>query len=218
MNITNMYHTKEDKYFKGVRYDVINIIPEGESRILEVGCGSGATLLRLKEIGKANFIMGIDIIEFEEQKKLDKFIMGDIETIDVSNYQDYFDVIICADVLEHLKDPWETTKKLANCLKPNGILVASIPNIREISTIYKIVIKGDFKYEDSGILDKTHLRFFCKKNVLQLFKNADLEVEQIKPSFLFWETRGKRYWLNKLTFNFFHEFFTPQFLIVARKK
>jgi 2-polyprenyl-3-methyl-5-hydroxy-6-metoxy-1,4-benzoquinol methylase len=209
----NFYFKKPKEYFSGIRYDIIDLIKCSDCSILELGCGNGDTLVELKKQNKAKFIVGVDIVDLNQSQKLDRFILADIENEDLNLPKDYFDVIICADVLEHLKDPWVVLKKLKEILKDDGILVASIPNIREIRTLMRIALKGDFCYVDSGILDKTHLRFFCKKNMIDMLHYAGFTVDLI--SFVL---RTKRRFFNKITFGLFEEFLVTQYLIVAKKQ
>ncbi|AWB10356.1 2-polyprenyl-3-methyl-5-hydroxy-6-metoxy-1,4-ben zoquinol methylase [Thermodesulfobium acidiphilum] len=210
----DIYNRKNNKYFSGIRYDIINLIEGFNHNILELGCGAGNTLVELKKQGKAKNAVGIDIIDLGQSKKLDKFILADIENIELNSLNEYFDVIICADVLEHLKDPWSVVRKLKNFLKTDGVLIASIPNVREYRTILSILLNGDFKYVESGILDKTHLRFFCKKNMIDLFESSGLKVCKITYNL---HLAPRRKVFNKLTLKFFEEFLVVQYLMVAKK-
>jgi 2-polyprenyl-3-methyl-5-hydroxy-6-metoxy-1,4-benzoquinol methylase len=210
-----MYATKSTNYFSNIRHDIIKLINCNDCNILEVGCGQGNTLIELKKQGKAKFIAGIDIVDLNQSSKLDKFILADIESEEnIDLPESYFDVIICADVLEHLKDPWNVLEKIKKFLKPNGIIIASIPNIREIKTLVSILVKGDFRYVDAGILDKTHLRFFCKKNIIELFEKTGYKVEKITFNL---STSSIRRPLLKLSFGLLEEFLVVQYLVVSRK-
>lgn len=156
----HFYSNKDNVYFSVVRHDIINLIPSGKNKVLEIGCGKGLSLLEMKKLGKADYTVGVDIVNFDEAKgNMDEFYNLYIENEDLP-FKDYFDIIVCDDVLEHLIDPWSTVKKLRRYLKQKGLLIASIPNIREIRALKTIFLKGNFEYSDSGILDKTHLRFF----------------------------------------------------------
>jgi len=216
-----MYEEKPTKYYSYYRMSLINLIPKNkDNKILEIGAGGGNTLVKIKELGIAKQVVGVELIKIENSNQsnsnIDKFIIGNIENIELGFEENYFDVILCGDVLEHLLDPWQTVKKLQKYLKRGGIFIASIPNIREKSTLISIIFKGDFKYEDSGILDKTHLRFFCKKNILDLFEKNNLKVISVSSNF---DTmrKGKRVLFNKLTFNLFYNFFVTQYFLVAQK-
>jgi len=209
-----LYDEKIKEYFSNTRYDIINLIEGVNHSILEIGCGNGNTLIELKKLGKASYVTGIDIVDLGQTEKLDKFILVDIEKEELNSLNKNFDIIICADVLEHLKDPWSVLRRLKKFLKSDGILIASIPNIREYKTILSILLEGDFKYCESGILDKTHLRFFCKKNIIELFQNSGFKVAEIIYNL---SKHPRRNMFNKITFKIFEEFLVVQYLIIARK-
>ncbi len=212
LSYQKMYIEKPKNYFSGIRNDIIELIQCNNCNILEIGCGEGNTLVELKRQGKAKFVIGIDIVNLNQSSKLDKFILADIENDNIDLPEEYFDIIICADVLEHLKDPWNALRKIRKFLKPNGILLASIPNIREIKTLISIVIKGNFKYVDAGILDKTHLRFFCKKNIIELFESSGYKIGKIT-----FNLSPKRKFLLKLSFGLLKEFLVIQYLVLCKK-
>lgn len=216
-----MYECKDQNYFAHCRTDMLDVIPRREkNKILEIGAGSGETLLKAKALGLAEEVVGVELVRLEDSKQfhpaMDRFIIGDVEQMDLPFEQNYFDVILCGDVLEHLVDPWGTVKKLCTHLRPNGYFIASIPNFREIKTLLSIVMRGDFNYNDAGILDRTHFRFFCKKNMLELLEHSGLTVISITSN-LDILGKGKRVFLNKLTFRVFAEFLEGEYLLVARK-
>ena len=213
MSNFDLYTSKNKNYFSGTRHDIIKLVPEGSNKVLEIGCGAGNTLVELKKLGKAEYCAGVDIIDMNQKSKLNDFVLADIENEELPLPQRYFDVIICADVLEHLKDPWATLDKLKTYLKKDGILIASLPNIREIKTVFNIVVKGDSKYVEADILDKTHLRFFCKKNMIDLFEKRGFVIQKITHNL---DPKSKRYMLNKLTFGIIEEFLVIQYLIAAK--
>ncbi len=210
-----LYQDKDQSYYSGVRNDVVRLVPDGPNRVLELGCSKGYTLLKIKEAGKARELVGIDIMEEEASHRgLDAYFTSDGGTLSIDYPPGYFDVIICADVLEHLINPWQTVQTLHHHLKEGGMLIASIPNIRYYGILLKIVGKGDFAYaSDGGILDNTHLRFFCKKNMLDLFEVAGFTVAKIQFKLPFIKKV-----LNLVTFGIFEQFFVKQYLLVARKR
>ena len=120
-----------------------------------------------------------------------------------------------ADVLEHLFDPKRIIERLIPSLKKEGLIICSIPNIRHFKAFYKIFIKGTFKYENSGTFDFTHLRFFCKKDMIKLldFPNI-LKLMTIQSSNKF--VKSKASIIDKVTFRIFSEFLTVQYIIVLK--
>lgn len=217
-----MYERKGLDYFDHCRMDMLEVIPAGgKNKILEIGAGSGETLLQAKALGLAEEIVGVELVRLDHSNQshpaMDRFLIGNVEQMDLPLAENYFDVILCGDVLEHLVDPWGTVRKLCSHLKPSGYFIASIPNVREIKTLLSIALHGDFKYNDAGILDRTHLRFFCKKNMVALFEENGLTVVSIKSN-LDILGKGKRVLLNRLTFRAFAEFLEGEYLLVARKE
>lgn len=171
-------------YSSYIREEIINMInnnAEEKIRVLEVGCGVGVTLLEIKNIYRNAEIYGIEIDKNSGkicEKIFDKTI-GNIEDMKDLKYGDkFFDYIIFADVLEHLKDPWNTLVKIKTYLKDDGNILASIPNIMHISVISDL-IKGSFSYQPSGILDRTHLRFFTFDEIKKLFFKTGYDMDTI---------------------------------------
>lgn len=220
------YTSKEKEYFSHVRADVISLLPvQPGQRILELGAAAGDTLLYIKENKLAGEVMGVEMMRLpgsnQQHALIDKFQIANIEQEDIDAPEEYFDIIICADVLEHTTDPWKCLSRVCRHLKKGGRLIASIPNIREFKTLFQIVVRGDFKYDvKGGILDNTHLRFFCKKNILELMNMGPLSPVYCKPNFLLKEVpQGrKRRVINRLTFGLFVDFLAIQYLCVAEKK
>ena len=181
-------------------------------------CQKAPKIVKIDTVsGIASHVHDGDTFRLYKNKNL--FISIRLENIDAP--EEYFDIIICADVLEHLADPSKCIAKISRHLKSGGRLIASIPNIREFKTLFNIAFRGDFKYEvKGGILDNTHLRFFCKKNILQLMSTDSLSPVYCKPNFLLKAVpQGrKRRLINRLTFGVFLNFLAIQYLCVAEKK
>lgn len=156
-------------YYMFPRPEVLNLVPTHTKRLLELGCGMGAMAINLKEKYNCE-VIGIEIdstvAEFAKHN-LDTVYSADVEQFDLSKLGK-FDCIVCADVLEHLRDPWKIVKELSNLLNVGGQLVISLPNIANIEII-KELLQADFSYRDAGLLDRTHLRFFTRKTMRTLF-------------------------------------------------
>lgn len=171
-------------YSNLIRFDLIDNIKEScnkDLNILEIGCGTGATLLEIKSRYKNANVYGIEINEnvCEITKNNCDLIVGNIENMELPYQNNFFDYIILGDVLEHLNDPWKVLKNIKKYLKNEGVLIASIPNIMHVSVL-KELIKGNFEYTNSGILDKTHLRFFTLREIQKLFESNNFCIKNVQ--------------------------------------
>ncbi len=109
-------------------------------------------------------------------------VQGDIETMPLTYEKQSFDYIIFADVLEHLRDPEKMLKRLAPYLKENGKYLCSVPNILNKHVISNLLM-GELEYQDAGILDRTHLRFFTLDSITKAFKRCGFEIAQLMASY-----------------------------------
>ncbi len=221
----HIYENKDSSYYYvQIREDLISLLPNNNNqKILEIGAGSGNTLVEIKERKLAKEVIGVDLFELENTNQknpaIDNFIIANLETEELNLPVEYFDVILAGDVLEHLVDPWKVVEKLTKFLKKGGIFIISVPNIREISTMSKILVGGSFNYDpEGGIMDKTHLRFFCKKNVPDLFDKNDYKLISVQPILDVTTKSSGRKSFNKVTFNIFEEFLTSQYIGSFQKK
>ena len=176
-----MEYEKDDGYYSCQREDILSLLDlRNGIKVLDVGCGYGAAGQVLKTKCKTE-VHGIEINHSAAVKArihYDSVINGNIEQDEFSFGANYFDFIICAHVLEHLSDPWRALRRLKNYLKNDGLLVASIPNIRNANTIIQL-LDGSFDYQEFGVLDDTHLRFFTYHSSIRLFERSGFKVEKI---------------------------------------
>lgn len=173
-------------YYAAARSEILGLLPSHVERIFELGCGEGATLALLKDKGMADWTCGVDInqtaLAVARNRGVDQVIQGNIEESELGIHPESYDVILCLDVLEHLVNPWKAMYVLYGMLKPGGVFVASIPNIRFIKTLLPLVFMDRWQYEESGILDRTHLRFFTYTSAVELVKSCGLEIEAVKAN------------------------------------
>ncbi len=171
-------------YFSGRRSDVVELVPQGCTRVLDVGCGYGGLGRMLRARGVAQ-VFGVEINP-DAASRLDgvyaDYWIGDVEQVNLPAGIEAFDCIVFADVLEHLRDPWGALKRYLQWLKPGGEVVVSIPNVRNIALIYNVLLRGRWRYEESGLLDRTHLRFFTRADILEMLADAGLEIELIREN------------------------------------
>lgn len=217
------YQNKPEDYYVHARVDVLQLL-QGKSnlKILELGAGGGFTLAEAKRLGIASYVAGVELFPLEgtlqKDAILDEFHHADLNLDVLELNEKSFDVLICPDVLEHLVDPWSVLEKWSKYLKKDGLLIISIPNIREMSVMWKIFGQGDFGYTSDGILDRTHLRFFAKKNLFHLPSHQQFKRIEVKAAMHFQNGSRWRKWANRLTLGIFESFFTHQWFVTAIKK
>jgi GT2 family glycosyltransferase/SAM-dependent methyltransferase len=150
-------------------------------KVLEIGTSTGYISKILKERG--NIVTGIEIDHeagLIAQQYCDRMIFGDVEALALNKKLEpaSFDVILCGDVLEHLKNPVKILQKLQKFLKPDGYLVVSLPNFCHGDVLLNL-LNGDFRYTSIGLLDETHLRFFGLKNIFALFAECGYQISDL---------------------------------------
>ncbi len=217
------YLKKDISYFISPRLDLISLMPtNSQQKVLEVGMGGGDTLVHIKNQLLAAEVIGIDIVELpgtnQQNPLIDRVHFFDLEKEKLPFSDNYFDVIIAGDVLEHLVNPWDVLQKLNNVLKVGGHMLISLPNIRDMYALYSILLKGSFGYTTQGIFDQTHMRFFCKKDMITLIESVkNLQIENIVPIQSLGNQNPRRKLFNKLSFRIFEGFITTQYLFKVIK-
>lgn len=205
-------------YYGNERQGMLRYINPLSRKVLEVGCGHGRFGRSLKEAQGAH-VTGIDISHEAirvAKDNLDRAIALDLDVEPLPFEESEFDCIVCNDVLEHLLDPWSVVKRLSCLLKPGGELIASIPNIRHHKVLRPLIWPGEWRYADIGILDRTHLRFFTRRSIIELIESGGLHVrlvEGVNPrSFPFWLKV-----LNGIGGNFLDDLRYVQFAVIGVK-
>jgi 2-polyprenyl-3-methyl-5-hydroxy-6-metoxy-1,4-benzoquinol methylase len=169
------------EYFEDENVALIRHSPRGQ-RVLDVGCGSGSLGVRLREFG--NTVWGADLAEDVvaiATSRLDHFVRVDVvdwDQVDELLGNERFQAIIFADVLEHLPDPVEALRRYRRLLAPGGRILVSVPNVA-VWNVRLSLLLGRFSYTPTGTLDRTHLRFFTRANLLRVLREANLGVETL---------------------------------------
>ncbi len=154
-------------------------VPASAHRVLDVGCGEG-------HFGQSVKVRGAEVwgIELEAaaadraRTRLDRVLTGDVAKTLPTLPAAQFDCIVFNDVLEHLVDPDSALLAAKRLLTPNGVIVCSLPNVRHFRNLWNLMIHKQWRYEDSGTLDRTHLRFFTERSMVDMFNRLDLEILQ----------------------------------------
>jgi 2-polyprenyl-3-methyl-5-hydroxy-6-metoxy-1,4-benzoquinol methylase len=217
---TTDYQAKDDGYFQHLREEMLEFIPKNATNILEVGCGDGAFGALVKKSIPCNYY-GIEPdsrFSKHASERLDYFD-NSLFTTESKLPANFFDCIVFNDVLEHLAQPQTALLACKVFLKPEGIIVSSVPNMRHAPYLYRLAYLGEFDYENAGIMDKTHLRFFTKKSIKKMYESLGFEVlkhvginESLAPRFKYLVKA-----LNLITNNKFEDTKYQQYATVARK-
>ena len=173
-------NTLMPQYFKNIRDDIVSLVPDDAVDILEIGCAAGMTGKELKKNPNI-YVAGVELdhrAAAEAKNHLDDIFQGNIETIQLPFPEKRFDCIIFADILEHLVNPLEVLKKTKGFLRTDGVVIASIPNVQYLGVISQLV-EGNWTYQDEGILDRTHLRFFTFPEIEKLFDEAGYRISSV---------------------------------------
>jgi 2-polyprenyl-3-methyl-5-hydroxy-6-metoxy-1,4-benzoquinol methylase len=153
-------------------------------RVLEIGCGPGSITKVLAQQENCQ-ITGLEL-DLEAIKIVTPYcvhvMQADLNSSDWPNLVndiEKFDVLVAADVLEHLYDPWKALQRMVPLINANGYIVISLPHVGH-AAVMSCLINGDFEYRDWGLLDRTHIRFFGLKNIEALFTQANLKIIEVK--------------------------------------
>jgi 2-polyprenyl-3-methyl-5-hydroxy-6-metoxy-1,4-benzoquinol methylase len=148
-------------------------------RVLEVGCSSGYLARPLRERG--NTIVGVELdpqAAREAEQWCERVIVGDVESAVLPLEPASFDVVLCGDVVEHLRDPVTVLARLRPLLRPGGALVLSTPNIANWAMRLSL-LAGRWRYTDRGFLDRTHVHFFTRATLVEAVEGAGYRVRRV---------------------------------------
>jgi 2-polyprenyl-3-methyl-5-hydroxy-6-metoxy-1,4-benzoquinol methylase len=164
-------------------FDLLKLMPPNAARVVEAGCGVGALA---REYRKAN--PGCDYIGIELEPELadlarrhcSRVLEADLEQMSDAELDAIgsCDCWVFADVLEHLVDPWRLLARLSGRLTHDGCVVACIPNMQHYSVVARLAT-GELYYQDNGLLDRTHLRWFTRTTVMKLFEDAGFRITML---------------------------------------
>lgn len=201
MNALNaIYAGKPDTYFAGARGDIVQqMATTRRSTVLELGCGNGATGLATLAAGKAGRYIGIELDPKAARlarNGLSEVLVGDVADLDLTRLHGSCDALIASEVFEHLVDPWAVLEKLVACLKPGAAVYASTPNASHWKIIASLA-RGRFDYTaEGGVMDRTHLRWYTRATIWEMFEAAGISVRSVEPSA---PLRSKAALFNRLT-------------------
>lgn len=153
-----------------------------DKNVLELGCSVGTQSKILTENMNCK-VAGIELnpIAAEKAKKYcSEILIRNLDQIDLKKEfpDQLFDVVLCADVLEHIYNPTELLRKIKPIISKDGYIVLSIPNIVHSALIFEM-LHGKFDYREKGLLDDTHIRFFTRKTLIKTLNKAGFIIDQL---------------------------------------
>ena len=184
-----------DGYFDTPRRPLVDLLPGHfqPRRILDIGCGAGATLTLLKQRYPAAQAVGVEAhapaaAVAKKRTSIDLVVEKDI--LDPSWRKDAggpFDLIVLSHVLEHFAEPDKLLFMAKSLLSEHALMLVAVPNMSHASVVFPLLLAGEFRYRDAGVLDATHLRFFTERSASRLYRSCGFDVVQLKL-----EVGGKR--------------------------
>jgi 2-polyprenyl-3-methyl-5-hydroxy-6-metoxy-1,4-benzoquinol methylase len=159
-----------------VLVDMLTGVPP--RRILDLGCSGGLLAERLRGLG--HHVTGVDGIEIDGVRdRVDEFVLGDLEDGIPADVGTGFDVVVAADVIEHVRNPRALLSQMNDRVTSGGQVLVSTPNFGHWYPRARVA-SGMFDYDRRGILDQTHLRFFSRRSLLRTIQSAGLEVQELR--------------------------------------
>jgi 2-polyprenyl-3-methyl-5-hydroxy-6-metoxy-1,4-benzoquinol methylase len=205
------------RYFRDAKPAFLRLIDPRGLRVLDLGCGGGHNGALLKKAG-AREVVGVEHepgAAQEARTRLDAVVEGDLADLDLAQLGDEpFDAILASDVLEHLFDAETVLARAVTRLRPGGAVVVSLPNVANVWVFANLLAKT-WPRRSSGIFDRTHVRFFARRDMVRLLEGAGLRVERVEPYF----TRYPAIRLASLALSLyvFRDYWARQFLLLAVK-
>lgn len=166
------------EYYQANRGIMRSFLPEKYEKVLEVGCGAGGFSDHLKKPCEVWGIEPNSDAAMIARSKMDRILVGTYDAVADQLPDGYFDLVVCNDVIEHMPDHDRFLEIIKVKMRDGGYIVGSVPNIRHITSLFKMLVLKDWPYSDSGILDRTHLRFFTGKSLRRTLVIHDYFIEE----------------------------------------
>ena len=202
------------RYHGFVRSEIEQLLPKTASRILDVGCGIGATAKWLKARYPKSWTIG-----FEGNASLLPELSGNVDEPHIVDLNGPLpdvgavDLVLMLDVLEHLIEPKVVLERIVSTMGAGATAIISLPNIAHLSVSIPLLVWGRFDYSDAGILDRTHLHFFNIASALDLVDSSGLSVTKgLLSGFGGPRTR----FINRLTLSMMRNRLAKQFVLSAK--
>lgn len=199
------------------RSEMLSSVPLTAHRVLDVGCASGGFGELLKRTRPYVQVDGVEpnpTAAALARQRLTVVHDGLFpNTIPRSVFQGKYDCVVLNDVIEHVTDPEPLLVAAREALRAGGVIVASIPNVRFAPVVYNLALRGRWDYQDQGVLDRTHMRFYTRRSMVQLFKDNGLEILRMRRLNVPGSNRAPR--IAKAFETIVRDLSCPQFAIAA---
>jgi 2-polyprenyl-3-methyl-5-hydroxy-6-metoxy-1,4-benzoquinol methylase len=200
-----------EAYYASTRGDVVDALPRPIGAVLDVGCGSGGVGPGLRRAG-ATRLIGIEVVPEQAElarARYDEVVAAPVEEA-LGQLDGPFETILCLDVLEHLVDPEQVMRDLHRVAVPGARLQVSLPNARHVSLIKDLIFNGTFGYTEWGHRDRTHLRWFTRRDIVDAMERTGWAVRRVSHPELN-KSRG----LDRLTRGRSTEFLVAQWYVLG---
>jgi 2-polyprenyl-3-methyl-5-hydroxy-6-metoxy-1,4-benzoquinol methylase len=196
------------------RAELMPFLPNTSRVLLDVGCGSGAFGRLLRSQRPDMELWAVESDSASAQAAEDGFDHVIVEEFPTDSLPSrWFDVVLFADVLEHMVEPSSALRAAVSALAQGGVVVASIPNVRHWrAVLWPLLRHGTWTYTEDGVLDRTHLRFFTRRSMCDLFVENGWFVESVTGINM--TSRGKQ--LSMASAHSLDDFLYKQYVVVAR--
>ena len=167
-------------YFEQDRAELVRLLPRPLGRVLDIGCGEGATSRSLRAAG-ADWISGVELdpaAAAVAAKAYDEVLVGPVEE-QLDLLAKPFDTILAYDLLEHLVDPWQLLHRLHGVAGPGARFHVSVPNARHWTLLRDLALRGTFGYTPAEHRDVTHLRWFTPRDLVELLESTGWSVSGV---------------------------------------
>jgi 2-polyprenyl-3-methyl-5-hydroxy-6-metoxy-1,4-benzoquinol methylase len=155
-------------------------LPDHYQKALEIGCGEGGFAASLNAGCE---IWGVEMHESSARiasQRLHRVLVGSYDAVQQDLPENYFDLVICNDVIEHMHDHDAFFDSIGRKLRDGGYLIASIPNMRYYYCLRELLLRKEWVYRDHGIMDRTHLRFFTERSIRRTLSDHGFSVEALR--------------------------------------
>lgn len=181
--VTESFVGVDSPYWSESRPHVADLVPASAERVLDVGCNDGTFGAGLLARRPGREVWGIEPHDLDAQTAAGRLtgVAQGFYPEALERVPGTFDCVSFNHVLEHMVDPWEALRVTKQRLAPGGVIVGELPNVRHLPFLVDLALRGRFDYVDSGLLDRTHLRFFTRSSAHDLFDSTGYVVDTFFP-------------------------------------